>query len=643
MTVDPDGLAHWFRADRPFVVTSHHGNGTPGTLAAYEAAYQAGYRWFQVDVVPIKDDLISLHTVFGRKRAYEHLTLAQLRVRLGRDTPPALSELLDAGFAGARWNIEVKSTRAIEPLVALLKRRTDLHRLMVSAPLRSDIIRRIQEQFGELVAVAAPLVNGGALGVVLVEPQYAADAVQLHRWRQGRGTKLRERWPWLAVQAWTINSRAQATAAVNAGAGPIVGGSQEPEVRDWLANSRNWPSPAPPPDPDELPILGIPTFTQLFLGGGGWRGAFSGIGAIAYLVDCKKWTDVTTVVGVSGGSFVAGRLMLEADGGAEPTEALRNLSCELLALRGPLQRRIALLAVLSPVAIVPGGLYLGRRLGGRLFASLTRLVFGDREPVSGTRRRYVICATGQDSALPYFFVPGAPPQPGLAPGPEVWPVRAAVAASSALPGLGGHRTTAVPDLRRDPTRGRPELLVDGGLGGIFGTQWWDRHRGAEGTLYFRDPTEESSLIIDAGRNHRRPRGLGRLSTLSTIGMLSRWVQIALDNAYQRMLRQLADPSNGGTTRVARTAETDIADRHHERARTSIAVRKLEHGRRRVRRFGLLGLNEHNARLTMTVAIAACLIEFETEDDAAISARLTTIGAAFFPCTPNVLADCWKEL
>ena len=59
----------WFESTTDLVVMSHHGRADAkahsGSLEALRAAYRAGYRWFQVDVVAIKDDLVSMHAVLG--------------------------------------------------------------------------------------------------------------------------------------------------------------------------------------------------------------------------------------------------------------------------------------------------------------------------------------------------------------------------------------------------------------------------------------------------------------------------------------------------------------------------------------------------------------------------------------------------
>ena len=67
----PHEVHPWFASTTEVTLTSHHGSVTPeirsGTIAAFARARRQGYRWFQVDAIPIKDDLISEHAPLGRK------------------------------------------------------------------------------------------------------------------------------------------------------------------------------------------------------------------------------------------------------------------------------------------------------------------------------------------------------------------------------------------------------------------------------------------------------------------------------------------------------------------------------------------------------------------------------------------------
>jgi len=130
------GGGAWFASTTRTVVISHHGADEPaGTLGAYRAAYDRGYRWFQADLLAVKDDVLIAHAIFGRRRGFDQLTVAEARAKLGREAP-TLSELLgDTAMPDARWNVELKHPSALPHLLDMLDAKAALRsRVLVSAP-----------------------------------------------------------------------------------------------------------------------------------------------------------------------------------------------------------------------------------------------------------------------------------------------------------------------------------------------------------------------------------------------------------------------------------------------------------------------------------------------------------------------------
>lgn len=648
---------------------SHHGrdgaSAPEGSLAAIVDAYRLGYRWFQIDVVPIgigteAPDLVSLHAVFGRRAGFTRASLADVRRWLGDDVP-TLRDLLDhPDLRDARWNVEVKSRLALAPLISTLKDSPAVSRVMVSAPAHPGIVREVRDTFGTLVAVSAPVVHGGSLGRVLLHPRVAYDSMQVHRWfsasarrRHGRGG--------VPVQSWTIGSERQLDVCLAAGCHPIVGDSDEdtrralverdawPELPDDVCRPGVDPPPAstPPPAPHPRPI------EVLLLGGGGWRGAFGALGSVAYLEVTGRWQHVTNVVAISGGSFVTAKLASAGVDDDDPGPALAELARELMALRGPMRRRTLAMGVWAPLVVVPPALlFAERRMLSRMWRTMLSRLFDDAGPRVDGERRYVVCATGRSTARPHFFVAGPPVDPAERPPrsgrivPPGWTWTDAVLSATALPWVDGYHTPEVPE---DGDAGRAERLIDGGVVGIFGDQWFDAQLfGALGMRSSRsvdpasadpastDPASavQRTLVIDTGRVHRAGgRRIERLMELSTVALLSRWVQIGLDASFRKEIERVtraeaaAPPGQEPTMYLVRVAETDHGDQHEIGARRNETLRRLQHGRAVVRRFGLTGLSERNCLATIVVAVAACMADVEHEPTPQqVGERLEQVGA-----------------
>ena len=242
----------WFASTTDVVVMSHHGRvsarAREGSLPAIREAYRAGYRWFQIDVVPVKDDLVSLHAVFGRRPGFRRMTRDQVSAKLGY-TVPTLAEILDdREMLDARWNIEVKSRAALPRLIEVLKTTKAVSRVMVSAPMHRSIVREVRETFGTLVAVAAPVPHGGVFGRLVTTPKIEHDSMQVFRWF-GRGAGARHGLGPTKVQSWTIDDVAQLDACLEAGCHPVVKNSDDANARAPRTGAALAAGPPRPPTP----------------------------------------------------------------------------------------------------------------------------------------------------------------------------------------------------------------------------------------------------------------------------------------------------------------------------------------------------------------------------------------------------------
>lgn len=554
-------IHNWFRSTADRAMTSHNGSGDPvsrkGSIGAFQIAYARGYRWFQVDATPIRDELLSCHTIFGCRPGYLSKTRDQVP-----EHPPLYDLLTHPSLVGARWNIELKTKRGLPQLASLLTRlRADgwnLDRVMISSPWRPSVLRAVGADFAE-VALAAPVVHGGVFGVRFLGARRARptaerefDCQQCHhlfvrRRRRTIGRPVR--------QAWTVRRGRVLDRVLDTGAHPIVASGALAIPRRQMLDAAG-PTPAghqhnsARPD-DDLPAADHPGIEALALGGGGWRGAFGAIGAVMYLVQTGRWDRIRDVVGISGGSFAVAALARPAgesagdEPGDEPEAAMRWLYGSLV---GAGRRAVSavgfvamfvialvmatvltvliswsdhkLVATLLTVFVVAFASVMMRVVIASRFRSIVRNVFHNESMRTTTGdRRYAIGATGLDDGQLYSFTsdPETDARRWLAhAGPEELavplggaPLWKAVHRSTSLPGLGqlSTRMMVVPSRPRFPgdtnTSIRvPDRLVDGGISGIFGRGLIrvDRPPVARVTAGDRrQPEPVGVLVVDAGR------------------------------------------------------------------------------------------------------------------------------------------------
>ncbi len=606
-------MHQWFASMAGVSITSHNGSAVRprqlGTRIAFVRAYRAGYRWFQVDATPIKGDLASHHAIFGRSWRFTRWTKQDL-ARTRPDTSCLYDLLTDPELPRANWNIEMKSKAGLPALLSLLSRLGeegwDLSRILVSSPMRPSVLEAVAARFPQ-VGVAAPVIHGGTFGVRLLGPSRARtsrgpyDCQQVyHPFVRARRRLGRAERP--LVQAWTVSNRRVLDRVLRAGAHPIVD-SQVLMIRRSLGQA-----PLPVTTPDDLRREVAAQLYQapdaLALGGGGWRGAFGGIGAVMYFTHRQMYRAIHDVVGISGGSFAVAALARQpsrarlATGENEPDddshvwalrqllEALEGAGSKTRSILGIVATGLVALAavagvvtasavnddtksvwVLALLAALVVGSFLVRAAATMRWKWILRGVYGTHtmaptppgdEP-GRPGRRFAIGATGLSDGYLYSFtsspgedVPRWRQDPGLATPLGGHRLADVVARATSLPGIGqlgvGRIWLPTCDHERHTRRDRhrcdsiPDRLVDGGVSGIFGRGLIQaRYRRSGGST---GPTEV--VVVDAGR--RLPpetRALGaRLARLgqrsSALILLSRWLQVAMDVAYREELKYVRD-------------------------------------------------------------------------------------------------------
>jgi len=135
--------------------------GLENTRAAFQHAVDLGYRYLETDVHATRDGtLLAFHdAVLDRVTeacgAIKDLEYVDVREALigGQEQIPTLEELFEA-FPHARFNIDLKSTAAIRPLVELIER-TDAHDRVCVASFSGRRTRTFRALTGGRVATAA--------------------------------------------------------------------------------------------------------------------------------------------------------------------------------------------------------------------------------------------------------------------------------------------------------------------------------------------------------------------------------------------------------------------------------------------------------------------------------------------------------
>lgn len=134
--------------------------GLENTLAAFQHAYDLGYRYLETDVHATRDSvLLAFHDAVLDRVTSMTGTVAKLgydEVRgalIGdREHVPTLTELLER-FPTARFNIDIKHESAVDPLVDLI-RRTGAHDRVCVGSFSVRRLRRFRQRMDREVATA---------------------------------------------------------------------------------------------------------------------------------------------------------------------------------------------------------------------------------------------------------------------------------------------------------------------------------------------------------------------------------------------------------------------------------------------------------------------------------------------------------
>ena len=262
----PIALAH-----RGFSAPGHHGAPRAGenSLAAFAAAVDLGYRYLETDVHATSDGvLVAFHDATldratdgrGPIAAQPWSVVSRARIE-GVEPVPRLEEAL-AAWPDVRFNLDVKASGAVAPLVRVLTAARAVDRVCVAsfserrrravlAGLRAAGHREVTSSAGRqgvvrFLAAAAAGLRGRALRAAA-----AADCLQVPE-RAGAlrvvtgATLDAARSAGLPVHVWTVNDPAAMHRLLDAGVDGLVTDRAD-LLREVLASRGQWPThPLPP-------------------------------------------------------------------------------------------------------------------------------------------------------------------------------------------------------------------------------------------------------------------------------------------------------------------------------------------------------------------------------------------------------------
>ncbi|MDN4175104.1 glycerophosphodiester phosphodiesterase [Nocardioides sp. SOB77] len=233
MTAPPTGFAYLdevLATPGAVLAFAHRGGayhpeieGLENTRAAFTHAVGLGYDYLETDVHVTADGvLLAFHDavldrVTDARGAIGDLTYAEVRRALvgGREQVPTLAELV-AAFPRARFNVDLKSDRAVDALAAFVEEHAAHDRLLVGSFVQART-RRFRELTGGRVATAATpaeilafrLLPSGRLADLVTRRRVAALQVPHRRGRwvvATRGLVRRAHAAGKHVHVWTIDA-----------------------------------------------------------------------------------------------------------------------------------------------------------------------------------------------------------------------------------------------------------------------------------------------------------------------------------------------------------------------------------------------------------------------------------------------------
>ncbi|MFG2116983.1 glycerophosphodiester phosphodiesterase [Streptomyces sp. NPDC048718] len=224
-------------APLPFAHRGGTADGLENTAAAFRRAATAGYRYFETDVHTTADGrLVAFHDATldrvtdaaGRIRDLPWSAVREARVA-GREPLPLFADLLEE-FPEARWNVDLKTESALEPLLGTIRAANAWDRVCVSSFTEARVARaqrlagpRLATSYGvtgvlglRLRSLGIPAaLRSGAVAAQVPERQAGVPVVDRRfvRAAHARGVQ---------VHVWTVNEPERMHALLDLGVDGIM-------------------------------------------------------------------------------------------------------------------------------------------------------------------------------------------------------------------------------------------------------------------------------------------------------------------------------------------------------------------------------------------------------------------------------------
>jgi glycerophosphoryl diester phosphodiesterase len=254
----------------PVLAFAHRGGarhpdlvGLENTLAAFAHAVALGYTYLETDVHVTRDGvLVAFHDALlqrvtdgvGSVKAFDSVALAGVRVA-GREQVPTLAALV-AAFPGTRFNIDLKTDRAVAPLAAFVHEHR-LHDRVLVGSFSGRRIRRFRRLAGPRIPTSA---SPGEVAAYLILPagltrrvtRGAPTALQVPNRRgplvvASPRVVRRAHAAGLHVHVWTVDDPGEMATLLDRGVDGLMTDRTD-ILRDVLRRRGTWHSPDQEPD-----------------------------------------------------------------------------------------------------------------------------------------------------------------------------------------------------------------------------------------------------------------------------------------------------------------------------------------------------------------------------------------------------------
>lgn len=219
------------------------GAGKENTLAAFQAAYDMGYRYFETDGVLTSDGvIIAYHGIRSARKAkqagwlprrtLQSMTIKEIQdtVRVAGEPIPSLELLLDS-FTDVFFNIDPKTAEVATPLGKLLKRKKALDRVCVGSVVYKRTLKVARAAGGQdklctVLTGSQLMVRGGLrfrglpLKNYLLKTQ--AGCLEVPYYSLSKRVVTAAHQAGLKVYVWTVNSQKGMEKALRLGVDGII-------------------------------------------------------------------------------------------------------------------------------------------------------------------------------------------------------------------------------------------------------------------------------------------------------------------------------------------------------------------------------------------------------------------------------------